>query len=329
MVSLSAPGDGAKVGCEWLLWVGAPSPTVNNNCNTSFQFPAGSYPVQLVVTDINGCTDTIIKTVKSDSLSQLEIYPGDTTICLGDAIQYTVSGVFDQIVWQPSVWVDNPYSPVVTIQPEGNISYIVSATNGVCTSANDTFSIRTLQPIPITVEAVPQQVVLGLSSSISSQIPGRIDSVIWSPDLTLDCRECPNPIALPTQTTTYTATIYYSENGTTCTNSDSVTIEVLKVCDNSVIYIPNTFTPNGDGLNDVFMIRGLAATKINNFRVFDRWGKLVFEATKGEPNEPRWGWDGNDASGKKLNAAVYVYTYEIECINGDIVTGKGNITLIR
>lgn len=327
--STSTQGDGAIISCEWLFWVGAPTPVIDNNCNTSFKFPAGSYPVQLVVKDINGCADTIVKTVIADSLSQLVIYPGDTTICLGTSVNYTVSGVFDNIIWTPNVWLNDPYAATVTVTPLANIGYTVSATNGVCAAASDTFSIRTIQPIPLEVEATPKQVVLGLSSNISSQIGANIDSIIWFPDATLDCRNCPNPIALPDQTTTYTATIYYSENNTTCTTSDSVTIEVLRVCDNSIIFIPNTFTPNGDGLNDIFMIRGLAATKINYFRIFDRWGKLLFESETGAPNDPKWGWNGTDNQGQKLNSAVYVYSYEIQCINGDIVKGKGNVTLIR
>jgi gliding motility-associated-like protein len=199
----------------------------------------------------------------------------------------------------------------------------------VCAAAKDTFSIRTIQQLPIEVDATPQQIVLGLSSNITSQIAGSIDSIIWSPDITLDCNNCPNPIATPIATTTYTATIYYSEQGTTCTTSDTVTIEVLNSCENSVIFVPNTFTPNGDGLNDIFMIRGIAATKINYLRVFDRWGQMVFEVTNGEANEPRWGWDGTNRSGEKLNPAVFVYTYEIECINGEAVGGKGNVTLVR
>lgn len=327
--STSPYDPGAIIGCEWLFWVGAPNPTISTSCNPSYQFPAGNYPVQLVVTDKNGCTDTIVKTVMSDTVSQLSVTPGDTTICLGTSVAYSVSGVFDNVVWTPNVWIDDPNASNVVITPLANISYIISAANGVCAAAADTFAIRTIQRIPIEVMATPTQVVLGLSSTITSQIGGQIDSIIWWPDATLDCRECPNPIALPTQTTTYYATIYYSENGVTCSSTDSVTITVLAVCDNSVIYIPNTFTPNGDGLNDVFMIRGLAATKINHFRVFDRWGKLIFETQGGEPNEPKWGWDGNDAGGGKLNSAVYVYTYEIECINGDIVTGHGNVTLLR
>lgn len=329
LASTSIPGDAIINTCEWLLWVGAPVPTIDNNCNTSFDFDPGYHDVQLVVTDLNGCVDTVVKTVFTDSLSQLSISPGDTTICLGNSIDYTVSGIFDNITWTPNVWISDPTSPTVTVDPLASITYVVSAANGVCSSANDTFTVRVVQPIPVEVDATPDQIVLGLSSNLTSQYPGMIDSIIWSPSETLDCRDCPNPIAMPSVTTTYTATIYYGQNGITCDNSASVTIEVLNNCAGSIIYVPNTFTPNADGLNDVFMIRGLAATRINYFRVFDRWGKLVFETTNGEPNEPRWGWDGNDRSGQKLNPAVFVYTYEIECINHETVSGSGNVTLVR
>jgi gliding motility-associated-like protein len=327
--SSSLAGDGSITNCAWTFWVGSPTPVIENNCNASFQFTAGSYPVQLSVTDANGCVSSVVNTVTVDSISQLVISPGDTTICLGDAVDYIVGGVFDNITWTPNVWISDPNSALVTVTPLGNISYIISAVNGVCAAASDTFTIRTIQPIPIEVNATPEKIVLGLTSTITAQIPGQIDSIVWTPDETLDCNNCPNPIALPTATTTYTATIYYSENGITCTNSASVTIEVLNNCDQGIVFLPNTFTPNGDGLNDVFMIRGIAATKINYFRVFDRWGKVVFSAGNGQPNDPKWGWDGNDVNGLQLNPAVFVYMYEIECINGDVVTGKGNVTLVR
>jgi gliding motility-associated-like protein len=327
--STSINGDGAIDSCIWLLWIGAPSPVTDYNCNTSFLFPPGTHDVQLVVHDLNGCADTIVKTVLTDSLSQLVIYPGDTTICLGTSVDYTVSGVFDNITWSPNVWISDAHSPVVTVTPLGNVGYIVSAVNGVCNSDNDTFSVQVIQPIPIEVNATPQQIVLGLSSNIASQIPAPIDSIVWSPDSTLDCTNCFNPVATPKQTTTYCATIYYGKNGITCTNLACVTIDVFTVCGDSMVYVPNTFTPNGDGINDIFMIRSLAATKINYFRIFDRWGKLIFEALNGAPNETRWGWDGTDKASEKLNPAVFVYTLQVECINHDIITRSGNITLVR
>lgn len=329
LTNTSIDGDGQISFCQWNFNVSG-QPVVNDfNCNTAYQFPAGSHTVDLIVRDVNGCSDTISKLVSVDSVSQLTVFPGDTTICLGTSVTYTVDGVFDNVTWTPNVWLSDPNAAVVTVTPLGNIGYIVSAVNGVCAAASDTFVIRTIQPVPIEVIATPDKIVLGLTSNITSQIPGQIDSIVWTPDATLDCNNCPNPIAQPTQTTTYTATIFYSENGVTCTNSAQVTIQVLNNCDDKIVYVPNTFTPNGDGLNDVFMIRGLAATKLNYLRIFDRWGKLVYQTGNGAPNDPRWGWDGTDLNGAKLNPAVFVYMYEIECINGDVVTGNGNITLIR
>lgn len=325
----SVDGDGGIDSCTWTLWLGATTPLVDYNCNTSFQFPPGLHDVQLVVHDLNGCIDTVVKTVQTDSLSQLTIYPGDTTLCVGDSASYTVNGVFDNIVWTPTTWVSDPFSPVVTITPLGNVGYIITAANGVCEPASDTFGIQVIQKIPIDVIATPENIVLGLSSNIASQIPAPIDSIVWTPDSTLDCSNCVNPVATPKQTTTYCATIYYGRNGVTCTNLACVTITVLNSCSESIVYLPNTFTPNGDGINDIFMIRGIAATRINHFRVFDRWGKVVYEITNGEANQTAWGWDGTDRNGEKLNPAVFVYTYEIECINNDIVTGSGNITLVR
>ena len=329
LTSASLRGDGAIISCQWLLWVGAPNAVIDNNCNTSFRFPPGTHNVQLVVTDINGCTDTVVEAVVTDSLTQLGLAPRDTTICLGSSVDYQVTGVFTDVNWENNIWLSDAHASLVTISPLNDITYFVRVQNGVCGALADSFNIQVIQPIPIEVDATPQQIVLGLTSNITSHIPGQIDSIVWTPDTTLDCYNCPNPIAKPTQTTTYIATIYYSQNGITCSNSAQVTIDVLNSCENGIIYLPNTFTPNGDGKNDVFMIRGIGGTKIDYFRVFDRWGKVLFEATGGELNDPQFGWDGTDKTGRKLNPDVYVYTYEIQCIHGNIVTGQGNVTLVR
>ena len=329
LTSTSIVGDTSINSCQWLLWVGAPGPVIDSNCSTSFLFPPGPHNVQLSIIDKNGCKDTIVETVMTDSLTKLTLTPADTTVCLGTSIDYQVSGVFDRVNWRNNIWLSNPNSRVVTINPLGDVSYTVFVQNGVCAAVSDSFSIHVIQPVPIEVEATPQQIVLGLTSNITSQVVGRIDSIVWTPDSTLNCRTCPNPVATPQQTTTYIATIFYTQNGISCSNSAQVTIDVLNSCDNGIIFVPNTFTPNGDGLNDIFMIRGIAATKIDYFRVLDRWGRLVFEATSGVPNDPQWGWDGTDRQGKKLNPDVYVYTYEIQCVNGNFVTGQGNVTLVR
>lgn len=92
--------------------------------------------------------------------------------------------------------------------------------------------------------------------------------------------------------------------------------------------MPNTFSPNHDGANDVFYPRGTGIFKIKSFKVFNRWGQMVFSKNEMSANNPQYGWDGtlNDAL---LPADVYVYMIEVVCSNNITLPIKGNITLVR
>jgi gliding motility-associated-like protein len=95
------------------------------------------------------------------------------------------------------------------------------------------------------------------------------------------------------------------------------------------VYVPNAFTPNGDGINDVFTVYGsVDVRKVNRLMVFDRWGELLYEATDFPANDLTNGWDGTFKT-KKMNAGVYVYYTEVELLNGEKVIRKGDLTLLR
>jgi gliding motility-associated-like protein len=94
------------------------------------------------------------------------------------------------------------------------------------------------------------------------------------------------------------------------------------------LFIPNAFTPDGDNLNDVFMVRGTGIANVRSFRVFNRYGEIVFQRFDVQPNTPANGWDGS-IRGKKGTPAVYGYIVEVECENGTRYTKNGNVTLIR
>jgi gliding motility-associated-like protein len=111
-----------------------------------------------------------------------------------------------------------------------------------------------------------------------------------------------------------------------CVNEDKITISVN--CGAENVFIPNTFSPNGDGVNDVFYIRGTGITEINYFRIFNRWGQLVFERKIAPLNTPFAGWDGT-LNGIVLPPDVYVYMVDVNCDNGKTTTLKGDITLVR
>jgi gliding motility-associated-like protein len=129
-----------------------------------------------------------------------------------------------------------------------------------------------------------------------------------------------NPFANPTSTTIYTVSV--SENGM-CTRQDTVIIYIVDViCEEPYIYIPNAFTPNGDGANDILFVRGGMLTEIT-FRVYNRWGEKVFEAYSLNS-----GWDGT-FNGRDCDPAVFDYYLEATCPGGETFFKKGNVTLIR
>ena len=115
-------------------------------------------------------------------------------------------------------------------------------------------------------------------------------------------------------------------NGGGCTSSDLVTVFVL--CNGANVFIPNTFSPNGDGANEVFFPRGTGLFTIKSARIFNRWGEVVFEKYNMTPNQASAGWDGT-FKGQKLGTDVFIYMFEIICENKTVLIYKGDIALIR
>lgn len=325
--STSSLGDAAITQVTW----GFPGPVSSTTNPTNFVFTSpGVTQITLEIEDANGCKDQVSSTVNIDVAPSVSIEPSDTTLCLGQTASMSLQGVFSSVSWSPRNWLDKPDSSVVVTSPLNTIRYIVTANNGTCAPAYDTVLVTVVQPIPIELSATPNQIFIGLNSDLLAKYAGIIDSIVWSPDSTLSCRTCKTPVASPSVTTTYRATIYYSKNGITCSNESEITINVVQTCGDEIVFIPNTFTPNGDGFNDVFRIRGNAINRINYFRVYDRWGKLVFEVENESPNATKAHWDGTlNNGGKELNPDVFVYSYEIQCTNGQNFSGKGNVTLLR
>jgi gliding motility-associated-like protein len=143
---------------------------------------------------------------------------------------------------------------------------------------------------------------------------------LWTPSTGLDDPTATSPNATPKVTTTYFVDVVDQWG---CTWRDSVTIWVLDViCDEPYIYVPNAFTPNGDGHNDVLYVESNVAYDVD-FKIYDRWGELVFET-----NNLSNGWDGT-FNGKDVDPGVFVYHLVITCYNKEVFRKKGNITVIR
>ena len=148
-------------------------------------------------------------------------------------------------------------------------------------------------------------------------------SVTWSPAEGLTCSNCFTTYSDVDYTTTYSL-VSIDPNG--CIATDEVTVFVITSNEN--IYIPNTFTPNGDGVNDAFSILGPGIVLIHTFAIYDRWGELIFYTENTSPNQPNALWDGT-FKGTDVNQGVYAYTTLVELATGRKVQLKGNVTLIR
>lgn len=166
---------------------------------------------------------------------------------------------------------------------------------------------------------------LGFSAKVSSFVLPfqRPVAISWFPTAPLDCSDCPSTTLLPLNTDIYTITIVDS---TGCTAMDSVTVNVNK---DRPIYIPNAFSPNFDGNNDIFTAYGNpGAQQIQLMRIFNRWGALMYEGTNLPLNSTTIGWNGVFKNQQML-PGVYVYYIVVDFIDGVSVAYEGDITILR
>lgn len=151
-----------------------------------------------------------------------------------------------------------------------------------------------------------------------------IDKIVWFPEEGLSCVDCLFPVLKPLKNETYVLTI---TDVFGCKGSGFVNLRLDRQYD---VFVPSAFSPNGDGANDLLIV--FANTKqvkaIRSFRVFNRWGNLMFEHYDFSPNESRIGWDGT-FSGAQAMIGAYIYTVEVELIDGTVELIKGQTALVR
>ena len=168
-----------------------------------------------------------------------------------------------------------------------------------------------------------RQLSLGqtLELTINSNFQPR--SIVWTADSSLSCLNCPNPVVSPLHTTRYRV---IATDSTGCSIENSVLVTVKREND---FYVPNVFSPNGDGQNDVLTIYcGPSVAQVRKFGLFDRWGGSVLSLERLLPDDRRLSWDGSLA-GRPLPPGVFVYAAELEYIDGTVALWSGDVTLIR
>ncbi|MBL1279020.1 MAG: gliding motility-associated C-terminal domain-containing protein [Fluviicola sp.] len=250
---------------------------------------------------------------------------GNDSLCFGDVSVLTASSLnpsitFNNFVWTPDSVLAAPSSTsIVTVNPQTTQYVFLSATSNTGCVATDS--------ILIYVGSIPNGIVNATASDYTIPEGGTVTlfgepagyTYQWLPSSMVD-----NPNSLQTVATIDQSTLFtFTVTDGICTKSDTVFITTYEFqCEEPYLFVPNAFTPNGDGENDVLYVRGPLILKME-FRIYDRWGEMVFESF-----ERPFGWDGT-FRGKLMNPDVYDYYLKVTCIDNMEAIIKGNFTLIR
>ena len=181
----------------------------------------------------------------------------------------------------------------------------------------------TINPLPVINGPKVITTPVGIPVTLPFTYSSNVTTYAWSPGSYLSCIDCPDPVANPTFNTTYIIRVTDSNN---CVNAD--TILVKPICTDESYFIPNTFSPNNDGVNDAFYPRGRGLYNIQSMRIFNRWGQLIFARKDFPANTASYGWDGT-TNGRPAPADVYVYIIDVVCNNAQVIALHGDVTLIR
>jgi gliding motility-associated-like protein len=270
-----------------------------------------------------GCAanDSLFVDVKQPP--RLAGYRNDS-LCTGESVQLRVSGA-ETYEWQPGTGLSNAFIPDPVAAPVATTTYqLTGADTKKCFSEKVNVTI-TVFPIPVfrILGDSIRTLNVGYNDTLHATSSPDITRWVWAPGNWLSCNQCPEPVISAKKDINYIARVY---NAGGCTSIDQITVHVL--CNGVNIFMPNTFSPNHDGMNDQFYPRGRGLASIKSLRIFNRWGQPVFEKLNFTANSAADGWDGN-FGGKPASADVYVYIMEVVCENNAIVSYKGNVALLR
>jgi len=293
--------------------------------NPIHNFTNGSFNVSLIATAFNGCVDTVITPILIKNYSPYAI-SNDTLLCVIPTEILLSAGGGDFYIWQPPTQYSNPNSSnqLVTISSDTVFNVLIGRINSegdTCSKYYSTqIAVSNIGQINFNIEAEKDTIFVGESTAINVSVPTGNYSFLWSPTQGIDNPNTDNVEASPNVNTTYSLTV---TEGNFCSRTEKVSIVVFKAdCSESSIFVPNTFSPNGDGKNDQLKVRGNYIAQLY-FAVYNRWGEKVFETT-----DKNIGWDGSYKS-NMADPGVFGWYLKATCRDGENTEMKGNVTLIR
>jgi gliding motility-associated-like protein len=245
----------------------------------------------------------------------------DTTVCEGDTINLLViSDQADSFYWSTPYNIDTLHDSAF-VYPDYSYTYSVTVYYPFGCIVDTSIHVHVSK---VKADAGPDRTINDgattiLGGPLTSQFNGNY-SYYWFPDQYIGYTSVPNPVANPPFDYTYYLQVTEQNDNYGCQSIDTVVVHVG--C--ADFYLPNAFAPNTDqAVINKFTILNKEISKLNYFRVYDRWGQLVFETT-----DPTQGWDGT-YSGKAAPQGVYIWEADGFCVSGKKIKKAGNVTLIR
>ena len=271
-----------------------------------------SLKLVLKVTNLLGCSnyDTIYLNVQQP----VTAFAGpDTAFCKGTQIQLLANGGL-YYLWTPNMYIvgsNQQQNPFVT--PDTSIIYTVTVSNDCF---EDTALVPlTVYPLPLVSAGADQLIYRNTSTTLNALGTG---DFVWFPATSLTSPYTSSTVASPIESTNYIVMLT-DVNG--CINYDTVKVEVIA---NTLLLLPTAFSPNGDGVNDLFRIsKWLNIKKLITFNVYNRWGEVVFSTS-----DINAGWDGNYKNYPQPTSS-FTWAIKAEDYDGNEIMKKGIVTLIR
>jgi gliding motility-associated-like protein len=303
-------------------WAPAPGLVSNPSTATINILPDADITYSVKVASQYGCNTEDSVFVKVIQPSFVEVAPV-SPVCINEKVQLSASGMHSY------TWVNNTNGLnstngattfVQNISPGIHIYTVKGSDDSGCFTDTAAVVVTILPPPSVSIAPI-EGVLFGTGIKLQTTAGNNVVKWQWAPEKYLSCTDCPAPVATPADITTYRLTVT-DNNG--CTATDDITVKFL--CGINSAMAPSAFTPNGDGLNDIFIIKGVST--VEWMQVYDRLGNMVFEKKNFYTNDYTAGWNGM-YKGKPASPGTYTYFAQIKCDSGYRFVKKGTVMLIR
>jgi gliding motility-associated-like protein len=297
-------------------WQPSPSLNGNNNKNPEVSPTATTTYYVTATRDICIVKDSITVTVNPAPIANAG---EDQSICLGRTISLTGSGA-ELFSWSPASAVSDPAAASPTSKPGIDTRYVLKVTdlNGCSSLHYDTVWVYVI-PTVQAYAGSDTSIGIGQSLQLNGSELGNsgVTEYLWSPSTGLSDAGIPNPVAVVERDITYSLLLSTPEG---CEGRAEIRIRAFQ---GPQIYVPNAFTPNGDGRNDILRAFPVGLKEFRFFKIFNRWGELIYSTS-----DHNRGWDGT-VRGLKQNTGTFIWVAEAVDLNGKMFHRRGSVTLIR